>query len=89
MNKKELIVQVAKNTGFTQKVVTDVLDRAMEAIAMEVADGGRVRIRGFGSYEMSVRAQRNGYNPHTKQKMVVPESRTVKFRPSADFKSIL
>ena len=53
----------------TELVVAEILD----AIQTTLAQGGRVEIRGFGTFILNYRPPRNGRNPKTGESVSVPE----------------
>lgn len=89
MIKKDLVEKVSEKTGLPKESVLNVVERTLEVIAEEVSEGGKVTIKGFGTFEEITKQERKGYNPFTKQPMVIPETKTVRFKPSEVFKSIL
>lgn len=89
MNKKELVKKVASRVGNTQKNTQDIIETACEVIMEEVANGERVSLQGFGSFNQKTR---KGYRFHNKllNKVVdIPDKKLVKFFPSSLFKGIL
>lgn len=86
MTKAEIIAKVAENTGITKKDTEKVLNGALEAIRESVAEGDKVIIAGFGSFEMKERAARVGHNPQTGEKIDIPASKTVGFKVAKQFK---
>lgn len=89
MNKKELVKEVASRVGNTQKNTQDIIETACEVIMEEVANGERVSLQGFGSFNQKTR---KGYKYHNKllNKVVdIPDKKLVKFSPSSLFKGIL
>ena len=87
MNKQDLIVQVAKETGFSQKEVGPVLSAALDAIIEAVAEGLKARLTGFGVFEQRVRQEREGVNPRTKERIMIESVRVPIFRPGGEFKA--
>lgn len=86
MNKTELVKAVAEKTGFTGKDVTVMLDALTKTVVDEVANGGNVQLIGFGTFESTVRAAREGKNPHTGEAIKIPETIVPKFKPGKGFK---
>lgn len=89
MNKKELVKKVASRVGNTQKNTQDIIETACEVIMEEVANGERVSLQGFGSFNQKTR---KGYKYHNKllNKVVdILDKKLVKFSPSSLFKGIL
>ena len=83
MNKKELIASVAKKKGLSQKEVELTLDGILESITQALWQEETVLLLGFGTFSVKKHAQRMGYNPSTKEKMLIPAKKVVKFRPGA------
>jgi integration host factor subunit beta len=59
-----------------------VVNVLLEGIALRLAEGGRVEIRGFGTFATRVRRGRVGRNPKTGQRVQVPERRVPRFSAS-------
>ena len=65
MNKQELIKKVAEDAGLTQKQASAALESTLAAIKAAVAEGGKVQLIGFGTFESKKREARQGRNPRT------------------------
>ncbi len=65
MNKQELIKKVAQDAGITQKQAGAALESALASIKAAVADGQKVQLIGFGTFESKKREAREGRNPRT------------------------
>jgi DNA-binding protein HU-beta len=71
MNKGELIDAIAEKANVTKKETDAVLSAAIETIVEAVANGEKVTLVGFGSFEKRDRAQREGRNPKTGETMTI------------------
>ena len=80
MNKTELIAAAAESTGLTKKDTEKVLNAALESIAAALAQGDKVQISGFGSFEVKEREARVGRNPQTGETMEIAASRIPAFK---------
>ena len=80
MNKTELIAAVAESAELTKKDSEKAVKAVIETITAELAKGGKVQIVGFGTFEVSERAAREGRNPRTGKKMKIKASRIPKFK---------
>lgn len=69
MNKADLVSAVCEKTGLTKKDAAAAVNAVGEAIVKALANGDKVQLIGFGSYEVVERAARMGMNPQTKEKM--------------------
>ena len=75
MNKPELIAVAAEKAGITKKDAERVLNAALDTIAVTLAQGGRVQLTGFGTFEVKDREPRVGRNPHTKEPISIPATK--------------
>ena len=80
MNKTELLAAAAESTGLTKKDTEKVLNAALESIAAALAQGDKVQISGFGSFEVKEREARVGRNPQTGEAMEIAASRIPAFK---------
>ncbi len=86
MNKKDLVVQVAKTTGQTLKATDEMVSAVFKEIEKAVASGDKFSMVGFGSFESVDRSERMGRNPKTGEECVIPAYKTVKFKVGSLFK---
>lgn len=80
MNKNELITVVAETTGFTKKDVGTIIDSVFSNISKALSEGENVKISDFGQFVVKERAERQGRNPKTGEEVLIPASKTVKFK---------
>lgn len=86
MNKAELILNVAEKSGVNKKEVEKVVSAMLDVVVEAVASGEKVQIVGFGTFEQRERKERNGVNPRTEEKIVIPASKIPAFKPGRNFK---
>jgi len=86
MNKTQLIDSVAKESSLKKREVEAVVENFLNTIINEVAEGNKVQITGFGSFERKVRGERNIKNPRTQEDMLVPPSKSPSFTAGSVFK---
>src|SRR5690606_10214679 len=89
MNKAELIEKVASETGMTKADTERVLDATITNIKKSVKKGNDVKLVGFGTFLKAKRKARTGRNPQTGKTIKIPATSFPKFRPGADFKTML
>jgi DNA-binding protein HU-beta len=65
LNKTELVSAVAEKTGLTKKDADKAVNALFEVVTETLADGERVQVVGFGTFEVRDRAARKGRNPQT------------------------
>ncbi len=89
MNKNELISSVAEMAGLSKKDTEKVLKAFTDTVTEELRQGGKVQMVGFGTFEVSERAARDGRNPRTGEPMPIEASRTPKFRAGKALKDAI
>ena len=80
MNKTELIAAVAEKAELSKKDAEKAVKAFTDAVSEELVKGGKVQLVGFGTFEVSERAAREGRNPKTGKKMTIEASKTPKFK---------
>lgn len=82
MVRSELIQSIAEENQLPVSVSTAVVDSFFDTIVMRLADGGRVELRGFGSFDIGRIKARHARNPRTGANVAKPEVRRPLFRVS-------
>ena len=82
MNKSELITLAAQNAGMARKDAERLMNAAIDAMTAALANGDKVQLSGFGSFEVKDREARMGRNPHTKEAVEIPATRVPVFKAS-------
>ena len=86
MNKTELIAAGAEKAEISKKDAEKAVKAFTDAVAEELAKGGKVQLVGFGNFEVSERPAREGRNPRTGETMTIAASKTPKFKPGKALK---
>ncbi|MGP1375344.1 MAG: HU family DNA-binding protein [Almyronema sp.] len=86
MNKGELVDKVAEKASVTKKQADAVITATIESIMEAVAEGDKVTLVGFGSFEPRERKEREGRNPKTGDTMVIPATVVPAFSAGKLFK---
>lgn len=87
MNKKEQINRLSEITGLNKKESEAVLGAFTQLIYEELKENGECSIAGLGKFEISERSERPGINPATKERIMIPASKSVKFKPCKELKN--
>ncbi|MBU1612475.1 MAG: HU family DNA-binding protein [Proteobacteria bacterium] len=88
MTKQELAKMLADRAGLDSVAQGDkVIDIVLESIKEELAAGGTVPLRGFGTFSTSDRKARTGRNPQTGQTLQIKARRVAKFTPGSELKN--
>lgn len=89
MNKSELIASVAQKTQIDTKDSTRALNATLESIQEALGKGDKVRIAGFGTFEVKQRSPRQARNPHTGEIIQIPSAIIPVFKPGKPVKRLL
>ncbi len=80
MNKVELAAAIAEQTGLSRKDAEAAVKAFSDVVTEELKKGGKVQLVGFGTFEVSERAEREGRNPATGETMTIAASKAPKFK---------
>ena len=89
MNRAELIAAIAESANLTKKDTEAVLKAFTEVVTEELKNGGKVQLVGFGTFEVSERAAREGRNPKTGETMTIEASKAPKFKAGKALKDAI
>ncbi len=86
VTKTVFIAQVAEKAGVSQASTEKFLNSMIEVIESNLKNDNPVAITGFGTFKRTTRKARKGINPKTQEKMQIPESTSVNFKPGKTLK---
>ena len=80
MNKTELITAIAESADISKKDSEKALKAFVDVVTEELKKGEKVQLVGFGTFEVSERAAREGRNPQTGKTMKIEACKAPKFK---------
>ena len=86
MNKTELVAAVAAKAELSKKDAEAAVAATFDAITAALAEGDKVALVGFGTFEVHSRNARTGLNPRTKEKIEIPATKVPAFKAGSQFK---
>lgn len=89
MNRTELVAAMAEQTQLSKKDAEAALKAFIDVVADELKKGGKVQLVGFGTFEVSERAAREGRNPQSGEVMKIAASKAPKFKAGKALKDML
>ena len=89
MNRTELVAAMAEKANLTKKDAEAALKAFTEVVAEDLKNGGKVQLVGFGTFEVSERAAREGRNPQTGATMTIAASNAPKFKAGKALKDAI
>lgn len=80
MTKADLVNLIAQKADFTKKDAEKALTAVVDSIVESLQNGEKVQLVGFGTFEVRERAEREGINPATKEKIKIAASKVPAFK---------
>ena len=79
-NKAELVEKIAGKTNLTKKDVTAAVEALFQSVEEFLAEGEKVQVIGFGTFEVRDRAARKGRNPQTGEEIEIKATKVPGFK---------
>jgi len=89
MNKSELIEALSIKENLTEKKAIDVINLIFKGFVDELKNGGRIEIRGFGSFVVRSYGAYTGRNPKTGQNIKVLPKKLPFFKVGKDLREMV
>ena len=86
MNRVELVAAMADKAGLAKKDAEKALKAFTDVVAEELKKGEKIQLVGFGTFEVSERAAREGRNPRSGETMTIAACKAPKFKAGKAFK---
>lgn len=80
MNKSDLVAAIAEQTELSKKDAEKALGAFVDVVSAELAEGGKIQLVGFGTFDVAERSAREGRNPQTGATMKIPASKAPRFK---------
>lgn len=89
MNKSELITTVMEKAGISHKQAEDVVNLIFDSMSKTLQEGGRIEIRGFGSFVVRQYQSYKGRNPRTGERIEVAPKQLPFFKVGKELKDLV
>jgi integration host factor subunit alpha len=89
MTKSDIVEAIHQRVGFSKKRSTEVVAMVLDLIKEALDEGEKVKISGFGNFELRRKEPRKGRNPQTGEEIVITERQVLTFKPSQVLKDRL
>jgi integration host factor subunit alpha len=89
MTKADLVEAVHTKVGFSKKESADVVELIFDSLKETLEHGERIKISGFGNFEVRDKRSRVGRNPQTGDVIEITARRVLTFKPSQVLKAAL
>jgi DNA-binding protein HU-beta len=89
MNKAALVAEVQKlmNEGTSMAAAERATEAVLTAVKRGLKRDKEVSLVGFGTFAVTTRPARRGFNPHTKQPMKIRAMKTVRFKAGVEMRA--
>jgi integration host factor subunit alpha len=81
VTKSDLAEALFEQVGLNKREAKEFVDSFFEDIRLNLAQGEKVKLSGFGNFELRDKNQRPGRNPKTGEEIPISARRVVTFRP--------
>jgi integration host factor subunit alpha len=82
MTKADLVEMIHQTIGFTKKESADMLETVLSIMKDTLESGEKLKISGFGNFEVKQKNDRRGRNPQTGETITIEARRVLTFKPS-------
>lgn len=89
VTKTELVAEIARKTGLTQKDAHKAVTGFTEAITEFLAKGEKIQLIDFGTFEPRVHAARKGRNPANGTPLVIPQRTVASFKAGKKLRKVV
>lgn len=86
MKKSEFITLVAEQTGLSKKDTERTIDAVFASLGDVMAQGDKLQVSGFGTFETKERAARTGHNPRTGEEIKIAAAKVPVFKAGKGLK---
>src|SRR5688572_29652953 len=88
--KSQLIAEISKQLSHVpEKDIALAVNAIIEKVSTVLSHGGRIEIRGFGSFCLHYRPPRKAHNPKTGEKLVTEPKYAVHFKPGKELRELV
>lgn len=85
VNKEKIVHMLRSKLGLSSSLCEEIVEQIFTNI-QQIATLHRLSIRGFGSFSVNTKKPRPGINFHTKEKVVIPTKKVMRFTPAKKLK---
>ena len=89
MNRAQVVGRVARDSGLTKADVDRVLGSLIENVSRSLKKGEKVKLVGFGTFDVARRRARSVLNPRTGVPIRIPARRMPRFTPGKELRKLV
>jgi integration host factor subunit alpha len=89
MTKADLVEKIQTTTGISKKDSFDILEAVFSIMKDTLESGEKIKVAGFGNFEVKEKKDRKGRNPITGETITIAARRVLIFKPSMTLKTAI
>ena len=89
MNRAEIVARMARDCGLTKADADRALGAFLDNVARSLKKGEKVKLVGFGMFDVYRRKARLGRDPYTGAPLKIPGRRVTRFTAGKDLKALI
>ncbi len=89
MTKADIAERIQFNTGMTKKESLEILEGIFTIVKTTLEAGEKIKICGFGNFEVKQKKERRGRNPQTAETITIEARKILSFKPSMVLRSAI
>ncbi len=87
LTKAVMAERLFEELGLNKREAKEMVEHFFEEVRQALADGGQVKLSGFGNFDLRDKNERPGRNPKTGEEIPITARRVVTFRPGQKLKA--
>jgi len=89
MTKRDIAEKIQATTRFTMKESAEMLEAVFSIMKSTLESGEKIKVAGFGNFEVKQKKDRRGRNPQTGEALTIEARRILTFKPSMVLKKAI
>jgi integration host factor subunit alpha len=89
MTKADIAERIKVNTDLSKKESLDMLELVLLIMKDTLKTGEKIKVAGFGNFEVRQKKDRRGRNPQTSETITIEARKILSFKPSAVLKQAI
>ena len=89
MTKADIVEKIQTATGLTKKDSAEIMEAVFSIMKSTLESGEKLKIQGFGNFEVKQKNDRLGRNPQTGEAMTIAARQVLTFKPSTLLKQAI
>jgi integration host factor subunit alpha len=89
MTKADIVEKIYERVGFSKKESAELVELVFDIMKGTLEKGEKIKVAGFGNFEVKEKADRRGRNPQTGDEIIISARKILTFKPSQVLKSLI